>query len=539
MELWIQMLQHSCIGGIAIVVVCVFSGILKRKYSYRYKKYIWLFISLWLLIPCSIFQGSKRVVVQIPEIRIGQAENTVESLDENGILDETLTNEVVKQDHIKSTSNRLADNLIFCIWLLGTTILALYFIFSYIWIYRDMAQRSVKCNDEKMLSVLQVTATKYGINKQPRLYLLKGTDASPFTIGLFHKSIFLPDREYLQKDLQYILAHELVHCKERDTTIKILAILVNIIHWFNPFVWLMRRNLEQDIELNCDEIVLNKKTLEERKEYSEIIMSCIQVNRTRKLHFSSGYVNNTKFIKRRFQNIYNNKNKKHGYVFCICLVAFVIIGGSMIEIKQSLVMPFLTPIPIDSGIEIRTDIDGDGKSERVYVRDNISGTYAFTQLSTELYSEDDNTIFTDFEGYWSSYIISGDLSGNGVADIVLIRISTGSTYGGGVVSVLHLEDGKWIQYPSDFIENPAIKTEQPENFDEENYDVSCLGATIVEDLDGVRLRLILNEDIINDTVKCVDCTYQDNGWYIEDIEIIYNYYGEEKEKELLKNNFLE
>lgn len=531
MELWIQMLQHSLVGGIAILVVTFFSGFLKKYYRHKYKKYIWLFISLWLLLPYSFFQ--------VPEVQTGQAENKAESLEKRGILDETASDEEIKESRVNNSHKGLTYNLIFYIWIFGAIIQLFYFGLSYILTYRYMTQRSMKCNNQNMITVLKSVSTEYKIKKVPQLYLLKDIDVSPFTIGLFNKKIFLPDRAYIQKDLQYIITHEVVHCKEGDTIIKLFAILANIVHWFNPFVWLMTRNVEQDMELNCDEIVLEKKTMEERKEYSEIIMSCILSNRSKKSYFFSGYVNNTKFMKRRFQNIYDTRNKKQGYIFCICLAACVIICSGFIQIEQSIVMPFSTKIPIDSGFEIKTDIDGDGENERVYVRDNTSGTHAFTQLSTELDSKDKNAIFTDFEGYWSSYIVSGDLSGNGIADIVLVRISTGSTYGGGVVSVLHLENDKWMQYPTDFIKNPKIGIEQPENFKEENFNVSCLGATIMEDAERVELRLILNEDIMNDTVKCVDCIYQDDGWYIENIEIISDYYGEEKEKDLLKNNFLE
>lgn len=50
------------------------------------------------------------------------------------------------------------------------------------------------------------------------------------------------------------------------------------------------------------------------------------------------------------------------------------------------------------------------------------------------------------------------------------------------------------------------------------------------------LRLIANEDMTKDTVKCIDCSYQEEGWYIEDLQIIKDYYAQEKDRELLENN---
>lgn len=539
MELWIQLLQHSLIGAAAILLITIFSVLTKGKYQYKYKKYIWFIISIWLLIPCTLLEGTKKIVIQIPQIHMGQTVTKQVNSDEKIVLNHIVENTKQKESKVDNSYERLLYNLVFWVWIFGVVIMLLYFGLSYVLTYTYITRRSMKCEKEEMLSAIKSISTICKMKKTPQLYLLKDVNFSPFTIGLFNKKIFLPDREYIQKDLQYIITHEIVHCKERDISIKLLAILVNIIHWFNPFVWLMVKSVEQDIELNCDEIVLKKKDLNERKEYSEIIMSYIQTNQPKKFRFSSFYVNNTRFIKRRFQNIYDTKNRKNGFIFCICLVMFLIIGSGSIEINQTILTPFIAKLPIDFGFEIRTDVNGDGKYERVYVKDNRSGDYAFTQLSTEINDESRNIVFIDFEGYWSSYIVSGDLSGNGGADIVLVRISTGSTYGGGVVNVLHLENGKWIPYPSNFIKNSAIPLSQPENFREENFDVSCLGATIIEDTHGLKLRLILNEDIINDTVKCVDCSYQDNGWYIENIEIISNYYRDEKDRELLKNNFFE
>lgn len=114
-----------------------------------------------------------------------------------------------------------------------------------------------------------------------------------------------------------------------------------------------------------------------------------------------------------------------------------------------------------------------------------------------------------------------------------MRISTGSTFGGGEATVLHFERNKWVEYPSFFIQNPEISIQQPENFEEDNFDVSCLGAANIEEAGRTMLRLILNEDIMNDTVKCVDCSYRNDGWYIENIGVITKYYEQERDKELL------
>lgn len=135
-------------------------------------------------------------------------------------------------------------------------------------------------------------------------------------------------------------------------------------------------------------------------------------------------------------------------------------------------------VPIDYGVEVKVDINGDRETERVYVRDMLSGDNAFTQVSAEF--ADGNIAFTDYPDYWSSYLVTGDLSGDGIADAVVVRISTGSTYGGGEVCVLHMKDNAWEEYPCKLIPNPRLDAIQPDNFEPGSFDFSCLGATIIE-----------------------------------------------------------
>lgn len=40
----------------------------------------------------------------------------------------------------------------------------------------------------------------------------------------------------------------------------------------------------------------------------------------------------------------------------------------------------------------------------------------------------------------------------------------------------------------------------------------------------------------DDQVLCIDCSWQEDGWFIEEIQTVAGYYSEHKEEELLKNN---
>ncbi len=201
--------------------------------------------------------------------------------------------------------------------------------------------------------------------------------------------------------------------------------------------------------------------------------------------------------------------------FVVVVAILLIILGTVIHIIE--VEREKETIPIAYGHEIRTDIDGDKKEDRILVTDNVSGNRAFTQITASM--DNGDTIFKDYEGHFSSSIVTGDLSGNGKADVLLVRYDTGSTYGAAEVSVLYFDNGAWAEYSEEFISNPDIKMEQPKSFSPENWmEVSILEATIVEKDEKTILRLTINEDIQKNMVKVIDASYCEEGWYIEDMQ---------------------
>ena len=221
-----------------------------------------------------------------------------------------------------------------------------------------------------------------------------------------------------------------------------------------------------------------------------------------------------------------NKKQRKSWILLGIVILLVILGGSLffrITIQK-------TPCEknhIQYGIEIQADINGDQKHEKVSVMDNVNGNNAFTQISAQF--GDGETVFKDYSGYWSSYIVSGDLTEDGIEDVVLMRFSIGSTYGGGECSVLYMGEDGWKEYSHNFISNPLLEIEQPENFEQ----LACLGASIVPVNGHCRLRIITLEDMSKDTVKCIDCSYREGGWFIENIKIVEKYFELDKEAELL------
>jgi len=85
------------------------------------------------------------------------------------------------------------------------------------------------------------------------------TIATPLTYGILNPVILLPkNTDWGNEDeLGYVLTHEFVHIRRFDALTKLVVAAVLCIHWFNPFVWVMYFLLNRDVEISCDEAVVN------------------------------------------------------------------------------------------------------------------------------------------------------------------------------------------------------------------------------------------------------------------------------------------
>lgn len=96
------------------------------------------------------------------------------------------------------------------------------------------------------------------------------TAASPYVIGIIRPKIILS--AFVKSGEEYILCHEKAHISRGDNLWRALAVLVCCIHWFNPFVWIFLKLFFSDMELACDEKVIRKTGVENKKKYAAALV---------------------------------------------------------------------------------------------------------------------------------------------------------------------------------------------------------------------------------------------------------------------------
>lgn len=97
-------------------------------------------------------------------------------------------------------------------------------------------------------------------------------DRESMTFGLF-RPVILCGAAAKSPEAKMVLSHEIAHIKRFDVFWKILLRLAVILHWWNPAVWLVRRDFERACECSCDDMALRGKAKEEIKAYMRLLIS--------------------------------------------------------------------------------------------------------------------------------------------------------------------------------------------------------------------------------------------------------------------------
>lgn len=152
-------------------------------------------------------------------------------------------------------------------WMAGTIVAALLFFWRYIWgknhfngLYRLEENTVIR----DTLVSCRVNAGVYSCD----------TIQSPVVVGILRPVILLPaSLDFAETELlRHILTHEAMHIRRRDNLLKLFMLAAVCLHWFNPLVWLMARELCRDMESACDEAALARLGQEESAPYAQSLL---------------------------------------------------------------------------------------------------------------------------------------------------------------------------------------------------------------------------------------------------------------------------
>ena len=284
------LLSLSVSGALLLLLILGLKPLYKNKFSKRWQYYIWIVVALRLLLP---FTPDTTIIGSL-----------FEKFDTTAITNEIPTNPnvPVPADTGNSKAEPIQTNreittaamrepvdkyvCLFFIW----SALALVLFVRKVTVYQGFIQYikagNKEVSDIKILNLLSDCEEKLNIKTRVELSC-NPLIASPMLIGFFRPRIILPVGELEDKELSYIFVHELTHYKQRDMFYKWLIQIVVCAHWFNPFVYLLEKEVNKSCELSCDEKVISILNEKAKREYGDTLISFLKSNNLYKSSLAS------------------------------------------------------------------------------------------------------------------------------------------------------------------------------------------------------------------------------------------------------------
>ena len=284
------LLSLSVSGALLLLLILGLKPLYKNRFSKRWQYYIWIVVALRFLLPFtpdttivgSLFEkfDTAAITNEIPTspnvpVPAGTGNNKAEPIQ---------TNREITTAAMREPFNKYV--CLFFIW----SALALVLFVRKVTVYQGFIQYikagNKEVSDIKILNLLSDCEEKLKIKTRVELSC-NPLLASPMLIGFFRPRIILPVGEWEDKELSYIFVHELIHYKQRDMFYKWLIQIVVCVHWFNPFVYLLEKEVNKSCELSCDEKVIAVLDDKRKREYGDTLISFLKSNNLYKSSLAS------------------------------------------------------------------------------------------------------------------------------------------------------------------------------------------------------------------------------------------------------------
>lgn len=328
--LWLSL---SVSGALVAAALFLLKPVLQH-FSKKWQYYIWLLVILRLLIPISpavsivgeLFQQAKtQLTEQSRYINNDSGSKPLETVLSHQIP--TFENAAAESIPDTPGSILMKEHLWGVIWLSAALALFIRKVYGYFRFIRAVKKENKAVTAGQAPAILKEAAEEMGVVTHIQLctnpFIL-----APMLIGASHPVIILPETIH-EADLTYIFRHELTHLRRRDFLYKWLTELAVCLHWFNPVVYWVRRQINLYCEFSCDEAVISCLDCAERQRYGETLLNSITVSNRPQTHtVPLSLSGDGKLIKERLRAIMTYRHKSKAMVFTAASCAFFLLCGT-------------------------------------------------------------------------------------------------------------------------------------------------------------------------------------------------------------------
>ena len=221
------------------------------------------------------------------------------------------------------------------IWIAGAVFFLIKLTIRYINLNKVLDRIPVTKN-ERAESVL--TTVLKDKEKRPEIVNTSAVQI-PCCIGVVNKRILLPAKEYSEQELYYIILHEYMHLKNNDVLAKLLINIICALYWWNPLVYLLRKDMQQSLEIRCDGQVSKRMDSISKSNYLAVMLEEFKDNCStdeRQRYYNSVmplFEEHSEKLIERFQLVSDRKNGtsiKGNVVAMVIAVCLLLVSYSFI-----------------------------------------------------------------------------------------------------------------------------------------------------------------------------------------------------------------
>ncbi len=315
-DLFNAIVYATIFGSVVGIIIYFLKLAVLKKLPAKWQCWLWVIMIIKLIFP----KGPKSGISIFNKIKL------TGNVSEYGLIQ-------VVQKPVLST-NTLPDSfdVIPYIWFVGFVIAMLWITVSFLVLqYRIRPTSSVT---EGTAEILERCKSMMSIGKKIEI-VVQSHISTTALCGVICPKILITE-DFQKEDAQHIeytFVHELSHYKRGDIAINYLLLFLRCVHWFNPIVWFLFKEIKRDTELAADEMTMLCINLREAKNYGMVIINTLSTA-SGKSPVLLGMANNKYDIKKRIKAI--AKFKKPNFlqqlsgVFAVILIGLVCLTSAVI-----------------------------------------------------------------------------------------------------------------------------------------------------------------------------------------------------------------
>ena len=365
----LHILKLNIIAAVIILLVKLLAILFKGQVSARWKYIIWLLIALSLCVPVRLPANFALVDFKVQrssqqDVENPKTENYAARSEESQQITKTVSSVSSNRKSQSETSvqrksvvyepgkwMRIVAVMAAVIWLSVAVLKLAGELLAYYFSMRNLERMSLQVSDPVSIQMYRKACKRKHIRRIPELRQNAGL-TTPLLAGLFHTKLYLPATGYSAEERKLVFYHELTHYCHRDLWYKMLLRICASIYWFNPFLLIMLKEADKDIENLCDTAVINRVNKKDHRLYRQLLLRTVAINN--QIPYVTASLNDSGMVfKDRILYMVNMRKLRRGILPGILVT--VLLAGSNLVFNVS---AGTDPVPVrteNSGLEKNAD----------------------------------------------------------------------------------------------------------------------------------------------------------------------------------------